>query len=124
MEELTCHPLCQGYWPQGCCYNTASQKNSEGTKIVSDPKWYDDMSRKNRDRVDQALHFVVIGFLPSILVTAAPSFAYVWWREFVHQAPIDRIDDTIRDIKFCMMGAVCGQVIHTAAWVCALICLV
>jgi hypothetical protein len=67
--------------------------------------------------VDQTLHFVLIGFLPSILFSAAPSFAYTFWREFVKQLPIDRLDDTIRDTKFCMIGACVGQVFHTAGWI-------
>jgi hypothetical protein len=81
----------------------------------NDPAWYDELSRKNRDRVDQTLHFLLMGFIPSIFLTAAPSFAYAWNREFIEQAPIERIEDTARDMKFVMMGAVCGQAIHTAA---------
>ena len=85
--------------------------------MSDDPQWYQDLSRKNRDRVDQALHFTVMGFLPSCLLSAAPSFAYVWDREFVAQLPIKRIEDTARDMKFVMLGACCGQVVHTAAWI-------
>lgn len=84
---------------------------------MSDPVWYDSLSRENRDRIDQFLHFTLMGLLPSALLSAAPSFAYMWHREFVKQAPIERIDDTARDMKFCMIGACVGQIIHTAAWI-------
>ena len=88
-----------------------------------DPEWYDKLSRKNRDRVDQALHFVLMGFLPSLVLSAAPSFAYMWHREFVKQAPIERIDDTARDMKFCMIGACVGQVFNTAGWIALVVAL-
>ena len=90
---------------------------------MSDPKWYKKLSRENRDRVDQAAHLVVMGFLPSCLLSAAPSFAFMWHREFVKQAPIERIDDTARDMKFCMIGAVLGQVVHTAGWIALVVAL-
>jgi hypothetical protein len=88
-----------------------------------DPEWYDNLSRKNRDRVDQAAHFVVFGFLPSCFLSAAPSFAFMWWREFVKQAPIERIDDTARDMKFTMIGACVGQVVNTAGWIALVVAL-
>ena len=88
---------------------------------MPDPDWYQALSRQNRDRIDQFLHFLLMGLLPSMVLSAAPSFAYMWHREFVAQAPIERIDDTARDMKFCMIGACVGQVIHTGAWVAGIV---
>jgi hypothetical protein len=47
----------------------------------------------------------------------------MWWREFVKQAPIERIDDTARDLKFTMIGACCGQAVHTAGMIALIVLL-
>ena len=75
---------------------------------MSDPKWYDRLSHDGKDAVDQALHFLMgLGF--SVVGTAAAAWAFFHWREFFQQAPIQRVYDTERDMRFGLFGAVLGQ---------------
>ncbi len=75
--------------------------------------WYEDhLDRRGRDAVDQCLHLAG-WFLIACLGTAAAAWAVAHWREFVSQAPIERIDDTERDMRFMLVGACLGQVVHT-----------
>ena len=63
------------------------------------------MDPQDRDKVDQALHFlmgVAMGLSFTVLL--------LWWREFRQQAPIERIGDTGRDIRFSLIGVTVGQV--------------
>ena len=80
---------------------------------MADPAWYAALSREERDRVDQALH--VAGGVLMGLVFADRLF--VWWREFVAQAPIERLEDTKRDMLFWGIGGTIGNVIQVAALV-------
>ena len=56
--------------------------------------WYDALSRSQRDAIDQTLHFIFLGLVPAAIATAAASWGLNHWREFVKQAPIERIADT------------------------------
>lgn len=75
--------------------------------------WYDGLPRSKRDAVDQALH-VAAGFAIASLGTAAAAWGWAHWREFQVQAPIERIEDTRRDMRFVLYGAVGGQVVNLA----------
>lgn len=85
---------------------------------MGDPRWYQSLSREGRDRVDQTLH-VALGFVLALIGSAALAWGFFHWREFVQQAPIERIEDTRRDMRFGVYGAVAGQVVFTAwtTWV-------
>lgn len=72
--------------------------------------WYDDLSRPQRDAIDQTLH-VAAGFMIASLGTAAAAWAWAHWREFKVQAPIERIEDTRRDMRFVLYGATGGQIV-------------
>lgn len=85
---------------------------------MSDPDWYRRLSRRARDAWDQAGHFGMCFGLAAV-GSAAAAWGFMHWREFVKQAPIERIDDTERDSRFGVYGAAVGQVIHTA-WTSAL----
>jgi hypothetical protein len=71
---------------------------------MSDPRWYKHLSRQARDVVDQTLHVLWFG---SVSLFLSPSIAWAWahYREFHAQAPIERIDDTERDLRFSVFGA-------------------
>lgn len=74
-----------------------------------DPKWYQRLSRKNRNRVDQAIHGV-LGFLGAfIFVDRLGS----WYREFVSQLPIERIADTKEDLLSYAIGGTLGDIVRT-----------
>jgi hypothetical protein len=75
--------------------------------------WYDGLSRAGRDRIDQTLHFLAAFGIAS-LGTAAGAWEWAHRREFVEQAPIERIGDTQRDMRFMLYGAWVGQVVWTA----------
>lgn len=75
--------------------------------------WYDGLSRAGRDRVDQTLH-VLAGFGIASLGTAAAAWEWAHRREFIEQAPIERVGDTQRDMRFVLYGAWGGQVVWTA----------
>lgn len=74
--------------------------------------WYEALSRENRDRVDQALHFLA-AFVIACAVSAAGAWSWAHNREFFAQAPIERIEDTERDMRFMLFGAGAGQIVHT-----------
>lgn len=80
--------------------------------------WYEEkLDRRGRDRVDQTLH-VVGWFLLAAVGSAALAWAVAHHREFVRQAPIERIDDTERDMRFMLIGSAAGQVVHSAWTTC------
>lgn len=76
---------------------------------------YEDLSRTQRDIVDQTLHFLA-GLAIATVGTAAAAWAWSHHREFVQQAPIERIYDTERDDRFVLYGAALGQGINLT-WV-------
>lgn len=76
---------------------------------MRDPDWYDRLSHSGKDTVDQALHFLM-GFALALVGTAAAAWAVFHWREFFEQAPIQRVYDTERDMRFGLIGAAVGQV--------------
>ena len=82
--------------------------------MKSDPEWYDRLSHAGKDAVDQALHFLM-GLGISSVGSAAAAWAFFHWREFVEQAPIQRVYDTERDMRFGLIGACFGQVIQAVA---------
>lgn len=75
---------------------------------MGDPKWYSRLSRRGRDAVDQAGHFLMCFAIASILGAGA-AWAFMHWREFYEQAPVERVDDTERDMRFGIFGAIAGQ---------------
>jgi len=81
--------------------------------------WWNRLPRGVREPIEQTLHFVFLGLVPAALGTAAAAWALNHWREFYHQAPIERIDDTERDMRFALYGAVVGQAVNTALGVIA-----
>ncbi|MDX2018220.1 MAG: hypothetical protein SFY95_11375 [Planctomycetota bacterium] len=85
---------------------------------MSDPRWYARLSRRARDAWDQAGHFGMCFALASALGAGA-AWAFMHWREFFDQAPIERIDDTERDMRFGLFGALAGQLVFMT-WACVL----
>lgn len=85
---------------------------------MGDPKWYRRLSRRARDAWDQTGHFW-LGLVIASVGSGAAAWAFFHWREFDQQAPVERIADTQRDMRFGVYGAAVGQVIHTT-WTCVL----
>jgi hypothetical protein len=75
--------------------------------------WYEGLDRAGRDAVDQTLH-AGAGFGIAALGSSWAAWAWAHRREFVVQAPIERIEDTQRDMRFMLYGAGVGQVVFTA----------
>lgn len=76
--------------------------------------WYDRLDRAERDYVDQAGHFT-LGFILGFFLPGWVSWAICHHREFVRQAPIQRIDDTERDMFFWQLGTIGGWFARWAA---------
>lgn len=81
--------------------------------MSSDPKWYEALPDWAQEAVDQAAH-VAMGFGLAAVGTAAAAWAFFHWREFVQQAPIERVYDTERDMRFGIIGACVGQFVFWA----------
>lgn len=77
-------------------------------------EWYDGLTRRQRDAIDQTGHFL-LGLVFASLGSAALAWAFFHRREFLEQAPIERIHDTERDMAFGLSGACWGQVVHSLA---------
>lgn len=77
--------------------------------------WYDNLDRDERDVVDQILHFLA-GFGIASVGSTAAAWEWAHRREFIHQAPIERINDTQRDMRFKLHGAWVGQIVWTG-WI-------
>jgi hypothetical protein len=74
--------------------------------------WYDGLTRRQRDAIDQTLHFAA-GFWLGLIFPGWVSWAICHDREFRIQLPIQRIDDTARDSEFWLIGTAVGW---TARW--------
>lgn len=79
---------------------------------MTDPGWYKRLSRRARDAWDQTGHFGMCFGIASV-ASGAAAWGFMHWREFNQQAPIERIADTRRDMRFGVYGAAAGQVIFT-----------
>jgi hypothetical protein len=69
------------------------------------PGWFQALSKPVQEVIEQTLHVLMgvgLGLTCTVLV--------VWWREFVQQAPIERLEDTGRDILFTLAGVTVGQI--------------
>lgn len=86
---------------------------------MSDPRWYRRLSREARDAWDQAGHVAMCFGIASV-GSAAAAWGFMHWREFAQQAPIERIEDTRRDMRFGVYGAAAGQVVFSV-WTTAVI---
>jgi adenylosuccinate lyase len=84
---------------------------------MDSPGWYQRLPRGARDGIDQTLHF--LGGFALALVFGDRLFA--WWREFVGQAPIERIEDTRRDYFFWALGGTVGHIAQVGAIVAAFV---
>lgn len=69
--------------------------------------WYDDLPREKRNAIDQTLH-VFAGFFLGFFLPGWASWAICHYREFVKQAPIERIADTEQDMRFWLLGTAMG----------------
>lgn len=78
------------------------------------PGWYQRLSHAGKDAVDQALHFLM-GLGIASVGTAAAAWALFHWREFYQQAPIQRVYDTERDMRWGLIGACVGQIVNAVA---------
>lgn len=102
----------------------AAADEAVGRAVNTVVEWYEDrLDRGGRDLVDQTLHVLGWGLLAAV-GTAAAAWAVAHHREFVRQAPIERIDDTERDMRFMLIGAAIGQAVHTTWTTCLVIALV
>lgn len=115
--------LTSAYWRLTSAYWRRAWERLEGwleegvSRLHDAPvEWYEGLSRAGRDRVDQTLH-VLAGFGIASLGSAAAAWEWAHRREFIEQAPIERIWDTQRDMRFVLYGAWGGQVVWTG-WVC------
>ena len=72
---------------------------------MGDPGWYKRLPPSAREAVDQTGH-AILGALGGLFCLDRP---LVWWREFVSQRPIERIDDTARDMWWFAVGGTIGQ---------------
>lgn len=115
-EATLCELLAQRRWR--AAWGRIGAGLEEGVSRLHDAPldWYDGLSRTGRDRVDQTLHFLA-GFGIASVGTAAAAWEWAHRREFIEQAPIERIGDTERDMRFVLYGAWGGQVVWTG-WVC------
>lgn len=77
--------------------------------MSDDPKWYQKLSKEEQERIDQTAHFFMGFFL-----SAAASPVAAWWlfhvREFIWQAPVERVNDTEKDMRFGLYGATVGLI--------------
>lgn len=88
-------------------------------RAMSGPGWYEKLPRKARDAWDQTGHFWMC-FGIAAVGSAAAAWGFMHWREFDAQAPIERIEDTRRDMRFGIYGAIPGQLVFSA-WTTAVI---
>lgn len=86
----------------------------EGVSRVHDAPldWYEGLTHDGKNRVDQALH-ALAGFGLAAVGSAALAWHWAHHREFVEQAPIERVWDTERDMRHVLYGAWAGQIFFT-----------
>lgn len=73
--------------------------------------WYDSLSDAGRDCIDQTLH-TAAGFGLGLVLPSWASWAICHHREFVQQAPIERIEDLERDMRFWLIGTAIGWTVR------------
>jgi hypothetical protein len=78
--------------------------------MAKGPKWFQELPKETQNNIEQAGHFLW-GFAESFVFADRIHF---WWREFVKQAPIERLWDTKADLLWFRIGGTCGDITKTA----------
>tara|TARA_Y100000361_G_scaffold87255_1_gene77517 strand:+ start:445 stop:690 length:246 start_codon:yes stop_codon:yes gene_type:complete len=78
---------------------------------LNDPQWYRDLTPQRQEAVDQIAH-LVCGLSLCALGGAYLSMVGLYAREFWVQWPVERIEDTKRDMAFWTAGAGVWEIVR------------
>ena len=78
---------------------------------MTDPQWYRDLTPQRQEAVDQIAH-LVCGLSLCALGGAYLSMVGLYVREFWVQWPVERIEDTRKDMAFWTAGAGVWEVVR------------